>query len=66
MKRKELGDDPRIKAALARLDETVTTYEHKWCLEQLRFYEDTATVVQQQMALNFKGSFEGAVRTARR
>jgi len=29
MKRKELGDDPRIKAALARLDETVTIYEHK-------------------------------------
>ena len=66
MKRKELGDDPRIKTALARLDKTVTTYEHKWCLEQLRFYEDTATVVQQRMALNYKESFERVVRTARR
>jgi len=29
MKRKELGDGPRIKAALARLDETATSYERK-------------------------------------
>ena len=37
MKRKELvGDGPRIKAALARLDETATTYERKWGVNRLQ------------------------------
>ena len=34
--------------------------------KRLRFYEDMAKVVQKQMVLNFKKSFERAVRTARR
>ena len=66
MKRKELGDGPRIKAAMARLDETATIYEYKWGVERLRFYEDAAKVVQKQMVPNFRKSFERAVRTARR
>jgi len=33
---------------------------------RLRFYEDAAKVVQRLMVPNFKKSFEGAVRTARR
>ena len=66
MKRKELGDGPCIKAALARLDETATTYERKWGVERLLFYEDAAKVVQRRMVPNFKKSFERAVRTARR
>ena len=66
MKRKELGDGERIKAALARLNETATTYERKWGVERLRFYEDAAKVVRKRMVPNFRKSFEGAVRTARR
>ena len=66
MKRKELGDGERIKVALARLDETATTYDRKWGVERLRFYEDAAKVVQRRMVPNFKKSFERAVRTARR
>ena len=34
--------------------------------KRLRFYEDGAEVVQRRMVLNFKKSFERAVRTARR
>ena len=66
MKRKELGDGPRIKAALARLDETATTYERKWGVERPHFCEDAAKVVQRRTGPNFKKSFERAVRTARR
>ena len=42
MKRKELGAGLRIKAAMAHLDETATSYERKWCLGRLRFYVDAA------------------------
>ena len=66
MKRKELGDGPRIKVALARLDETAATHDRKWGVERLRFYEDAAKVVQRRMVPNFKKSFERALRTARR
>ena len=34
--------------------------------KRLRFYEDAAKVVQRRMVLNFKKSFERAVRTVRR
>jgi hypothetical protein len=34
--------------------------------KRLRFYEDAAKVVQRRLVLNFKESFERAVRTARR
>ena len=34
--------------------------------KRLRFYEDTAKVVQRPMVPNFKNSFERALRTARR
>jgi len=34
--------------------------------KRLRFYEDAAKVVQRRMVPNFRKSFEGAVRTARR
>jgi hypothetical protein len=51
---------------LARLDETATTYERKWGVDRLRFYEDAAKVVQRRMVPNFRKSFERAVRTARR
>jgi len=34
--------------------------------ERLRFYENATKVVQKRMVLNFKKSFERAVRTARR
>jgi len=34
--------------------------------KRLRFYKDTAKVVQRQMVPNFKKPFERAVRTARR
>jgi len=64
MKRKELGDGPRVKAALARLNETATTYEFKGGVDRLRFYGDAAKVVMRRMVLNFKKSFERALRTA--
>jgi len=62
MKPNELGDGPRIKAALALLDETATSYERRWGIDKLDFYEDAATVAQRRTAPNFKKSFEGAVR----
>ena len=48
MKRKELGDGPRIKAALARLDETATTYERKWGVDRLQ------NLVDQELAETFQ------------
>ena len=49
MKRKELvGDGPRIKAALARLDETATTYERKWGVNRLQ------NLVDQELAEVFR------------
>ena len=34
--------------------------------KRLRFYEDAAKLVEKRMVPNFKKSFEGAVRMARR
>ena len=34
--------------------------------KRLRFYEDTVKVVQRRMMLNFRKSFERAMRTVRR
>ena len=48
MKRKELGDGPRIKAALARLDETATIYERKWGVDRLQ------NLVDQELAEAFR------------
>ncbi|MFP6777944.1 MAG: hypothetical protein VCB06_06175 [Alphaproteobacteria bacterium] len=60
------GGGPRVKVALARLDETATTYDRKWGVERPHFYVEVAKVVQRRMVPNFKKSFERAVRTARR